>query len=65
MEGWSKKAGNNYIVDIGKFIASQISIDKDQRQRTKDVYMPFPRSFNYRIELQFQAGYSADGIEKA
>jgi len=64
MEGWSKKAGNNYIVDIGKLIASQISIDKDQRQRTKDVYMPFPRSFNYRIEFTIPAGYSADGIEK-
>jgi len=64
MEGWSKKAGNNYIVDIGKFIATQISIDKDQRQRTKDVYMPFPRSFNYRIEFTIPSGYSADGIEK-
>ena len=64
MEGWSKKAGNNYIVDIGKFIASQISIDKDQRQRTKDVYMPFPRSFNYHIEFLVPAGYSVDGVDK-
>jgi len=64
MEGWSKKAGNNYIIDIGKFIASQISIDKDQRQRTKDVYMPFPRSFNYHIEFIVPAGYSVDGIDK-
>jgi Domain of Unknown Function with PDB structure (DUF3857) len=64
MEGWSKRAGNNYIVDIGKLIASQISIDKDQRQRTKDVYMPYPRSFNYRIEFTIPSGYSADGVEK-
>jgi hypothetical protein len=64
MEGWSKKAGNNYIVDIGKFIATQISIEKDQRLRTKDVYMPFPRSFNYRIEFTIPSGYSADGIDK-
>jgi hypothetical protein len=64
MEGWSKRAGNNYIVDIGKFIASQISIDKDQRQRTKDVYMPFPRTFNYRIEFMIPSGYLADGIDK-
>ena len=64
MEGWSKKAGNNYIVDVGKFIATQIAIDKDQRQRKKDVYMSFPRSFNYRIEFIIPSGYSADGIEK-
>lgn len=64
MEGWSKRAGNNYIVDIGKLIASQISIDKDQRQRTKDIYMPFPRSFNYKIEFAIPLGYAVDGIEK-
>jgi len=64
MEGWSKRAGNNYIVDIGKLIASQISIDKDQRQRTRDVYMPFPRSFTYRVEFTIPTGYSIDGVEK-
>ena len=64
MEGWSKRAGNNYIIDLGKLIASQISIDKDQRQRTKDVYMPYPRSFNYRIEFTIPSGYSADGVER-
>jgi hypothetical protein len=64
IEGWSKKAGNNYILDIGKLIQSQISIDKDQRQRTKDVYMPFPRSFTYRIEFTIPSGYAVDGIDK-
>jgi|GEM_PF-908801 len=64
MEGWVKKAGNNYIVDIGKLIASQITVDKDQRQRTKDIYMPFPRSFSYHIEFTLPSGYSADGVDK-
>ena len=64
MEGWVKKAGNNYIVDIGKLIASQITVDKDQRQRTKDVYMPYARSFAYHIEFALPAGYSAEGVDK-
>jgi hypothetical protein len=64
MEGWVKKAGNNYIVDIGKFIASQIAFEKDQRERTKDVYMPFPRSFSYHCELTVPEGYTAEGVDK-
>ncbi|MES1216279.1 MAG: hypothetical protein ABUT20_12260 [Bacteroidota bacterium] len=64
MEGWVKKAGNNYIVDIGKFIASQVEIKKEQRERTKDIYMPFPRSFSYRIEFTLPDGYAAEGLDK-
>ena len=64
MEGWVKKAGNNYIVDIGRFIASQIEIKKEQRERKKDIYMPFPRSFYYHIEFTIPDGYTAEGLDK-
>ena len=64
MEGWVKKAGNNYIVDIGRFIASQIEIKKEQRERKKDIYMPFPRSFYYHIEFTVPDGYTAEGLDK-
>ncbi len=64
MEGWIKKAGNNYIIDLGKLIASQLEIKKDQRERVKDIYMPFPRSFSYHIEFILPDGYSAEGLDK-
>ena len=64
MEGFVKKAGNNYIVDLGKLISSQVSIEKEQRGRTKDIYMPFPRSFSYRLELEVPADYTVEGLEK-
>ncbi|HEV8285129.1 MAG TPA: DUF3857 domain-containing protein [Chitinophagaceae bacterium] len=64
MDGWIKKAGNNYIMDIGKLISSQLEIKKDQRERTKDIYMSFPRSFSYHIEFTLPNGYSAEGIDK-
>ena len=64
MEGWVKKAGNNYIVDIGRLIASQIVIEKDQRQRTNDVYMSYPRGFNYHVEFTAPEGYSIEGVDK-
>jgi Domain of Unknown Function with PDB structure (DUF3857) len=64
MDGWVKKAGNNYIVDIGKFIASQVEIKKEQRERKKDIYMPFPRGFSYHIEFILPDGYGAEGLDK-
>ena len=64
MDGWIKKAGNNYILDFGKLITGQLEIEKDQRERVKDIYMPFPRSFSYHIEFTLPDGYSVDGLDK-
>ena len=64
MDGWLKKAGNNYIMDVGKLISSQLEIKKDQRDRVKDIYMPFPRSFTYHLEFTLPDGYSVEGLDK-
>jgi hypothetical protein len=64
MDGWVKKAGNNFIIDIGKMISGQLEIKKEQRERTKDIYMPFPRSFSYRVELAIPGGYTVEGMDK-
>jgi hypothetical protein len=64
MDGWLKKAGNNYIMDFGKLLSSQLELKDDQKQRTKDVYMPFPRSFSYHIEFLVPDGYSVEGVDK-
>ena len=64
MDGWIKKAGNNYILDFGKLITGQLEIEKDQRERVKDIYMPFPRSFSYHIEFTLPDGYSVDGLDR-
>ena len=52
-----KKAGNNYILDIGKFISSQVDIEEKEYERTNNIYMIFPRSFEYTINLEIPAGY--------
>ncbi|MEI9945439.1 MAG: hypothetical protein WDN26_14635 [Chitinophagaceae bacterium] len=53
MEGWVKKAGNNYIIDMGKFISSQIAIEKDQRKERKMFICLFPAGFLTRLNLLF------------
>lgn len=64
MEGWVKKGGANYIVDIGKLIGTQTTLKPDQRARKVDVYMSCARSFQYSIRLNIPQGYTAEGVEK-
>jgi hypothetical protein len=64
MDGWVKKAGNNYIVEAGKFVGGQLEIKADQRERKLDIYMPFARSFNFNISFKIPDGYTAEGVEK-
>lgn len=59
-----KKAGNNYILDAGKLIGSQMSIKASQRDRKADVHMPFARMFEYNMELNIPAGYTVEGADK-
>lgn len=59
-----KKAGPNYIIEIGKLIGSQIALTEKERNRTEDIYFDFPRSFNYEIRFVIPKGYSVSGLEK-
>lgn len=64
MDGWIKKGGNNYIVDVGKLIGSQLQLKPTQLERSVDVYMPFARSYEYIISMDIPAGYKAEGLDK-
>lgn len=63
MDGLVKKAGNNYIVEIGKIQGSQLTIKQEQRKRDIDIYMPYPRSIEYSIAMAIPEGYTAEGVE--
>lgn len=58
-----KTGGTNYIVDIGRFLGSQIDLAPKEKTRSDNVYMPYPRSFNTQITLQIPEGYSVSGID--
>lgn len=63
IEGLVKKAGNNYILDAGKLLGSQLEIEGYERQRTVDVYMPFARTIEREIRINIPSGYKIEGIE--
>jgi hypothetical protein len=64
MDGWIKKAGNNYILDAGKLIGGQLQLKPEQRKRQVDIYMPFARTLDYDIELLIPAGYQLEGVDQ-
>ncbi|MBY0487285.1 MAG: DUF3857 domain-containing protein [Flavobacteriaceae bacterium] len=59
-----KKAGENYLVEIGKLITSQVEIDKKEKERKNNIYMVYPRSFENDITLEIPAGYTVAGLDK-
>jgi hypothetical protein len=62
-DGLVKKAGNNYIIEAGKLFGSQLEIKENQRNRKLDIYMPYPRSYQYHIDLIVPEGYTAEGLD--
>ena len=59
-----KKAGSNYILEIGKLIGGQIDLTDKERQRKENIHMEYPRCYNYQIRFTIPAGYSVSGLEK-
>ena len=59
-----KKAGPNYIVEVGKLIGGQIDLTDKERERTAKINMQYPRSFTYEIALNIPAGYTVSGLDK-
>ena len=59
-----KKAGENYLIEIGKLITAQVEIDKKEKERKNNVYMIYPRSFDNEITLEIPAGYTIGGLDK-
>lgn len=59
-----KKAGPNYIFEIGKLIGGQIDLDDKERERTENVYLSHPRVYNYTIRFNIPEGYTVAGLDK-
>src|SRR6185437_14263708 len=59
-----KKAGANYLLDAGKLIGGQIVIKQDEMDRKYDVYMSYPSTISYTINITLPEGYKVDGLDK-
>lgn len=63
LDGLVKRAGNNYILDAGKLIGTQVKLEDGTRDRTIDVYMSFPRGYEHEIKVAIPDGYKVENIK--
>jgi hypothetical protein len=59
-----KKAGPNYIFEIGRLIGQQAQLEEKEYKRKNNIYTPFPRSFDEEIVLTIPEGYTVAGLDK-
>ncbi len=59
-----KKAGPNYIFNVGKLIGGQYEINEKTKARTQNVYLGYPRTFSNEIHITIPDGYTVVGLDK-
>ena len=59
-----KKAGGNYILEVGKLVGTTYKIEDDARERKIDVYMPAARTVKYAVNFSIPKGYKVTGAEQ-
>ncbi|MFN0083438.1 MAG: hypothetical protein ACKVOM_13090 [Ferruginibacter sp.] len=64
MENFVKKAGSNFIFDVGKLMGSYTKTSEKDRTRTQNIYMPSARTLTYSFAVTIPDGYRAKGVEE-
>ena len=59
-----KRAGKNYILNVGKLIGSQVEINENEKDRDYNIYMGYSRSFSNSVTIKVPDGYTVSGLDK-
>ena len=64
VDGLMQRAGNNFILNIGKVVNSPLKLTPSQRTRNVDIYMPYARTLDCTVNFLIPAGYTVQGVDK-
>lgn len=66
MDGMVKRAGNNYLLSVGKLIGSSLKLEGKDRERIDDVWRKMAFVDEWKIEIPLPKGYkvSAEALKK-
>lgn len=66
MDGMVKRAGNNYLLSVGKLIGSSLKLEGKDRERIDDVWRKIAFVDEWNIEIPLPQGYkvSAEALKK-
>ncbi|MBX9782209.1 MAG: DUF3857 domain-containing protein [Chitinophagaceae bacterium] len=60
----TKHAGKKLLLNLTGLMGDQLHITGEERTRTKDIYMGYPRKFTWNIHLTVPAGYAVKGLKE-
>lgn len=66
LDGMVKRAGNNYLLSVGKLIGSSLKLEGKDRERIDDVWRKMAFVDEWNIEIPLPKGYkvSAEALKK-
>lgn len=64
LDGLVQRAGNNFLLNIGKTFSSPLSVPLSERDRKVDIYMPYARTLEQINKFTIPQGYTVQGVEK-
>jgi hypothetical protein len=64
IEDVTKRAGKKLLVNLTGLVGSQLQIDKDERNRTKDIQVGYARTLTWKISMPVPAGYAVKGLKE-
>jgi hypothetical protein len=54
--------GENFIFDAGRFIGGQFHIKENERERTKDINVPYPHKLANTVTFEVPEGYMVENL---
>jgi hypothetical protein len=64
MQGYIRKAGKKYLVNITGLVGPQLQIKKQERERKLDISVGHARALEWLINFKIPTGYTVEGIKE-
>jgi len=64
VDGLIQRAGNNFLLNIGKVVNSPLKLTPSQRTRKIDIYMSYARTLDCTVAFDIPQGYTVQGVDK-
>jgi hypothetical protein len=59
-----RKAGKKYMINLPGLVGSQLQIRKEERDRTRDIDVRYPRTLTWSISFKIPEGYTVQGLNE-
>jgi hypothetical protein len=62
-DGKIRKAGKKLLINLPGLMGGQLQLRNEERERSYDVDISYPRKLKWQINLTIPAGYTVEGLE--